>query len=45
MLKPLKYCHVTGGVKNFNFHGWLSEVTINILRSDGCNVKVIKYGK
>lgn len=38
-LKPLKYCHVFGGIRNLNFHGWLNEITIERLRNEGCKVK------
>lgn len=37
----LLYCHVTGGVHNFNFHAHLSASDIEDLRSQGCKVKII----
>ena len=39
--QPLKYCYVTGGKNHLNFHGWLSELTINRLVTDGCNIEVL----
>jgi hypothetical protein len=42
ILKPLKFCHVTGGEHNFDYHAWLSNVTIENLRYAGCKVKIIK---
>lgn len=45
ILMKLKYCYVTGGKRNFNFHGWLSKMTIERLINEGCNVKVIKHSK
>ena len=41
----LKYCYVTGGKRNLNFHGWLNEMTIERLINEGCNIKIIKYNK
>lgn len=38
-LKQLTYCHVVGGIRNLNFHGWLNEKTIERLRNEGCKVK------
>ena len=35
------YCYVTGGVNNLNFHAWLSTLTIEKLKNDGCHVKKI----
>ena len=37
----LWFCHVTGGVHNFNFHGYLSEITIENLKDQDCKVKRI----
>lgn len=37
----LWFCHVIGGVHNFNFHGYLSEITIRNLRNQDCKVKRI----
>lgn len=33
------FCHVKGGVHNYNFHGYLSEIAIEYYRSQGCKVK------
>lgn len=45
MIRPLKYCYVTGGSKRLNFHSWLSDESIIQLKKDGCNVKIIRYSK
>lgn len=29
MITQLKYCYVTGGIRNLNFHAWLNEITID----------------
>lgn len=38
----LKFCYVTGGKDNLNFHAWLSDITIQRLKIDGCKVIIIK---
>lgn len=38
----LWFCHVTGGVHNFNFHGYLSKITVENLRNQDCKVKIIR---
>lgn len=35
----LWFCHVKGGVHNYNFHGYLSEIAIECYRIQGCKVK------
>lgn len=42
MVTQLKYCYVTGGIKNLNFHAWLSGITIERLKNEGCKIKIIK---
>ena len=42
MITQLKYCYVRGGIKNLNFHAWLSEITIERLKNEGCKIKIIK---
>lgn len=42
MLKLLKFCYVTGGKDNLDFHAWLSDITIQRLKIDGCKVIIIK---
>lgn len=42
MYTELKYCYVTSGKNNLNFHAWLSDTTISNLIAEGCNVIVIK---
>ena len=42
MITRLKYCYVTGGIKNLNFHAWLSEITIERLKNEGCKIEIIK---
>lgn len=32
------YCHVVGGNKNYNFHGYLCENDIEYYKSQGCRV-------
>lgn len=39
----LWFCHVTGGADNYDFHGYLSESTIEYLRYKGCKVKRIEW--
>lgn len=43
MSQKLKFCHVIGGKNNLDFHGWLSDMTINILKNDGCKIIRIYY--
>ena len=37
----LWFCHVKGGIHNFNFHSFLSEISIENLRNQGYKVKRI----
>lgn len=37
----MRFCHVIGGVHNFNFHSYLSECSIRYYRRQGCTVKTI----
>ena len=37
----LWFCHVTGGVYNYNFHGYLCESAIEYYRSQDCKVNRI----
>lgn len=37
------FCHVTGGPHDYDFHGYLSERTIEIYRGLGCKVRRIKW--
>ena len=32
------FCHVTGGAHDYDFHGYLSETTIEYYRGLGCKV-------
>lgn len=41
MLKSLKFCYVTGGKNNFDFHAWLSDISIQRLKIDGCRVVIL----
>ena len=41
----MKYCYVTGGIKNLNFHGWLNEATIRRLKNEGCSIKIVSIAK
>lgn len=41
MFKSLKFCHVIGGKNNLNFHAYLSDITIQRLKIDGCKVIII----
>ena len=41
MLKALKFCYVTGGKDNLDFHAYLSDITIQRLKLDGCKVTII----
>ena len=38
MSTDLKYCYVTGGKNNLNFHAWLNYITIEKLITEGCKV-------
>lgn len=42
-MSHLYYCCVHGGKKNFDFHGWLSNVTIENLKNEGCVVQIQDY--
>lgn len=42
MITQLKYCYVTGGIRNLNFHAWLNEITIERLKNEGCEIEIIK---
>lgn len=42
MYTNLKYCYVTGGENNLNFHACLSYITIRNLIAKGCKVIIIK---
>ena len=39
----IHYCYVYGGKRNLNFHGWLSNISIEKLRSEGCTVEIRDY--
>ena len=39
----MHYCYVYGGKRNLNFHGWLSNISIEKLRSEGCTVEIRDY--
>lgn len=39
----LWFCHVTGGVHNYNFHKYLSEDLIAEYRQQGCKITRIEY--
>lgn len=39
----MHYCYVCGGKRNLNFHGWLSNISIETLRSEGCTVEIRDY--
>ena len=39
------FCHVTGGAYHYDFHGYLSEITIEKYRNLGCKVNRIKWKK
>lgn len=36
----MHYCYVCGGERKLNFHGWLSDITIERLRNEGCTVEI-----
>ncbi len=38
----LWFCHVTGGIHNYDFHGYLSESVIKYYRNQNCKVNRIK---
>lgn len=42
MLKSLKFCHVINGKNSFDFHAYLSDITIEYYKNMGCIVKVLK---
>ena len=42
MITQLKYCYVIGDIRNLNFHAWLSKITIERLKNEGCKIKIIK---
>lgn len=35
------FCHVTGGVYNYDFHGYLSEIDIEYYKHQGCKISRI----
>ena len=39
----MHYCYVYGGKRNLNFHGWLSNISIEKLRSEYCTVEIRDY--
>ena len=39
----MHYCYVYGGKRNLNFHGWLSNMSIERLRSEDCAVEIRDY--
>ena len=39
----IHYCYVCGGKRNLNFHGWLSNMSIERLRSEDCTVEIRDY--
>jgi len=36
------FCYVTGGIHNFDFHGYLCESDIEYYKNQGCKVKRIR---
>ena len=41
VIRALKFCHVIGGKDNLDYHAWLSDITIQRLKIDGCKVIII----
>jgi len=41
----LCFCHVTGGVNNFDFYKYLTESIIEAYRNQGCKVERVYYLK
>lgn len=39
----IHYCYVYGGKRNLNFHGWLSNVSIERFRNEDCIVEIRDY--
>lgn len=39
------FCHVTGGAHDYDFHGYLSERSIEYYRGHGCKVNRIEWKK
>ena len=42
-MNNMHYCYVYGSLRNLNFHGWLSNMSIERLRSEGCTVEIRDY--
>ena len=42
-MNNMHYCYVYGGLRNLNFYGWLSNMSIERLRNEGCTVEIRDY--